>query len=252
MQGIFYGIGVGPGDPELLTIKAVRIMKECDVIAVAVSNPELKMPVYIEGEKAAEAENEKYIQYIEQCMAYQIAVAAVPEIADKSRLLYPMPMMKQKEALRKIHDMCAEKSLEILEHEQNIACITLGDPTVYSTCLYVQKRLKRIGVRTVLVPGVTSFCAAAAAVGTGLAENREMLHIIPASYETEEWVHLKGTKVLMKAGSRLSLVKEQIDKKQMSACMVENCGMDNERIYENAAEIPEQAGYYSLLIAKNK
>lgn len=247
MEGVFYGIGVGPGDPELLTLKAVRTIRECEVIAVAVSAPDFEAPVYEEaGTKSG------YPKLLEKCVAYQIVLPVLPEIAEKARLFLPMPMMKEKEKLKQIHDLCAGLTEEVLRKGQNIALITLGDPTVYSTCLYVHKRLKRRGCKTHLIPGIPSFCAAAARMDMGLVENREELHVIPASYGIEESLDMTGTKVLMKAGKKMPYVKQVVREKGLEAEMVENCGMSNERIYRTVDEIPDDAGYYSLMIIKEK
>ena len=85
---------------------------------------------------------------------------------------------------------------------------------------------------------------------TGLAENKEELHIIPASYGVEESLGLPGTKVLMKAGRKMPEVKQAVRDRGLAVQMVENCGMDNEHIYWGTEEIPEDAGYYSLVIVK--
>lgn len=85
-----------------------------------------------------------------------------------------------------------------------------------------------------------------------LAENRQELHILPASYQIEKGLKLPGTKVLMKAGRKMADVKQILMEKGLDAEMVENCGMENEKVYLSAEEIPEQAGYYSLLIVKEK
>lgn len=245
MQGIFYGVGVGPGDPELMTIKAVKVIRDCDVIAVAVSSPDLQEPEYKEP-----GCGRQYMSFLEKCVAYQIALPSVPEIAGKAKLYLPMPMMKEKEKLKQIHDSCAKKTATILEQGKDVAFITLGDPSVYSTCLYVQKRLKRAGYETRLIAGIPSFCAAAARLGEGLAENQEELHIIPASYEIESGLELPGTKVLMKAGKKMPYVKQIVQERGLQVRMVENCGMETERIYGSVDEIPDQASYYSLILLK--
>lgn len=245
MAGIFYGIGVGPGDPELLTLKALRLIQECEVLAVAVSSPDFKEPVYEEaGEESA------FPELLEKCVAYQIVLGAFPEAVKKAKLFLPMPMMKEKEALKQIHDLCAKRTQALLQEGKNVAFITLGDPTVYSTCLYVHKRLKKQGLKTRLIPGITSFCAAAARMDMGLVENREELHVIPASYGIEESLDMPGTKVLMKAGKKMPYVRQAIRERGLEAEMAENCGMATERIYRNVEEIPDEAGYYSLLIIK--
>ena len=236
---------MGPGDPELLTRKAERLIRECQVTAVPVSDPGLEHPVYEEasGESA-------YAVYLKKCAAYQIALQAVPELAEKAKLFLPMPMIKDKDALKAIHDRDARAAEEILDGGKDIVFLTLGDPTVYSTCMYVHKRLDRDGYPTALVPGIPSFCAAAARLNIPLAENREEIHILPASYGIEESLRLAGTKILMKAGRKMPEVKKILLEEQMDVRMVENCGMDEERICCRAEDIPEQAGYYSLLIVK--
>ncbi len=245
MRGRFIGIGVGPGDPELLTLKAARVIRECHVAAVPVSDPGLEGPVYEEasGESA-------YAAYLEKCAAYQIALAAVPELAEKAKLFLPMPMIKEKAVLKAIHDRDAGAAEAVLDEGKDIVFLTLGDPTVYSTCMYVHKRLDQDGYPTALVPGIPSFCAAAARLNMPLAENREEIHILPASYGIEESLHLPGTKILMKAGRKMPEVKQILIEEKMDVRMVENCGMEEERICCRAEEIPEQAGYYSLLIVK--
>lgn len=245
MEGTFYGVGAGPGDPELLTLQAVRIIRECDVVALAVSDKAFRKPVYDRGGKA-----EELSRYLQRCAAYQIVLPVIPELEKKKKLFLPMPMIKEKEMLRQIHDECADAAEQIIRKGINVAFITLGDPTIYSTCMYVHKRLAEKGIRTCLVPGIPSFCAAAARMNMSLAENREEIHIIPASYGVEDSLGLKGTKVIMKAGAKMPDVKQAVMARKMEIHMVENCGMPDERVYERAEDIPDDAGYYSLMIIK--
>ena len=79
-----------------------------------------------------------------------------------------------------------------------------------------------------------------------------MRHILPASYDIEEGLELPGTKVLMKAGRKMGQVKALLREKELEAKMVENCGMEGERIFRSREEIPDQAGYYSLLVVKDR
>lgn len=245
MSGVLYGIGVGPGDPELMTVKAINKIKECEVLAIPVSDASFTEAIY-----EAEKSESQYSDLLNACVAYQIAVSMLPEIEKKAKLYLPMPMIKVKEQLKVIHDKCAAAASEQLEAGKDIAFITLGDPTVYSTCLYVHKRIKKMGYQTALIPGVPSFCAAAARMNIGLVENKEQLHVIPGSYEIETGLELPGTKVLMKAGRKIPYVKQTVKKKNLEIEMVENCGMENERIYRSADEIPDDAGYYSLIMIK--
>ena len=139
---------------------------------------------------------------------------------------------------------------QYLDEGKRIAFLTLGDPSVYSTYLYIHKRVLRDGYQARIIPGIPSFCAAAAALNIGLAENKEEIHILPASYGIEEGLQMSGTKILMKAGKQMASVKETLRKSKGQFRMVENCGMDGERIYTDPEEVPEKTSYYSLIIIK--
>ena len=188
--------------------------------------------------------------YLDNCTAYQIVLPEVPEIRKKPVLCLPMPMMKEKEELKRIHDAGAKKVEEYLDEGMNIAFLTLGDPSIYSTYLYIHKRVQKDGYQAVIIPGIPSFCAAAAALNLGLAENKEEIHILPASYGIEEGLKLSGTKILMKTGKKMPYVKETVKASNDRFWMVENCGMENEKIYENPDDVPEKSSYYSLIVIK--
>ena len=227
MAGKLYGIGVGPGDPELLTLKAVRLIKECEVIAV----PGMKK---------------------EDTVSYNIVRQAVPEIETKECLEVDMPMSKDKKKLEASHQAAFEKIAGVLDTGKNVVFLTLGDPCVYSTYIYIHQRMVQAGYETEIVSGIPSFCAVSAALNQGLVEKDQMLHVIPSSYGIEEDINLKGTKVLMKAGRKIGQVKKQLKERNAQAVMVENCGMEQEKVYHSVEEIPEQAGYYSLIIVKEQ
>lgn len=227
MAGKLYGIGVGPGDPELLTLKAVRLIKECDIIAVPGKHKE-------------------------ETVAYRIVKQAVPEIAEKECLEVDMPMTKDKEKLELSHKAAFYKVSQVLDSGKSVAFLTLGDPCVYSTYIYIHQRIEQAGYATEIVSGIPSFCAVSATLNQGLVEKSQMLHVIPSSYGIEEGMKLPGTRVLMKAGKKMGQVKEQLKKMNVQVSMVENCGMENEKIYQSAEEIPTEAGYYSLIIVKEE
>ena len=113
MPATIYGVGVGPGDPELMTLKAVRLIRAADVIAVPGDAPQ----------KSA---------------AYQIAAAAVPELEQKALLAVPMPMTRDREQMASAH-RAAASLLEQCAHEgKTVVYLTLGDPTVYCTFAYLR------------------------------------------------------------------------------------------------------------------
>lgn len=227
MAGKLYGVGIGPGDPELLTLKAVRLIRNADVIAV---------PGRVK----------------EETVAYQITVQAVPELADKEFVEVFYPMSKDPEILERCHTESADKIAAVLDQGKDVVFLTLGDTTVYSTYIYVHEKLLERGYEAEIVSGITSFCAVAARLNIGLVEKAEELHIIPASYQIEEALKLKGTKVLMKAASKMGEVKKLLAMCGQDVVMIENCGMPGEKIYRSVEEIPENASYYSLIIVKEK
>lgn len=225
-KGTAYGVGVGPGDPELMTLKAVRLIKENDVIAVPGKDPA-------------------------QTVAYKIAAGAVPEIAGKELVPVIMPMTRDRETVEKAHAEGARLIERYLDEGKNVVFLTLGDSTVYCTFSYLQHILEADGYHVELVNGIPSFCAAAARLGTSLTEWDEMLHILPAVHRTEDLMDLPGNYVLMKSASRMAEVKDALRKSGRKVCAVENCTMESEKVYRDLEEIPDDAGYFSLIIAKS-
>ena len=227
MKGTAYGVGVGPGDPEYMTLKAIRLIKENDVIAVP-------------GKVAKDA------------VAYKIAAAVVPELADKELVPIYMPMVKDRELIDAEHKKAAKLVESYLDQGRNVVYITLGDSTIYCTFSYIQHYLEADGYPVELVAGIPSFCAAAARLNTPLTEWDEPLHVLPAVHKLEDDLALGGNYVLMKSASQMSKVKDMLRRSSRKAVMAENCTMENEKLYRSIDEIPDDAGYFSLIIAKEK
>ena len=225
MKGIAYGVGVGPGDPELMTMKAIRLIRENDVIAVP-------------GKVAKES------------VAYKIAVQAVPELADKELVPVYMPMVKDRQRIDAEHRQGAELLKTYLDQGKNVVYLTLGDSTIYCTFTYLQHILEADGYQVQLVSGVPSFCAAAARLNVPLVEWDEPLHVLPAVHKTEDPLDLPGNYVLMKSASHMAEVKKLLRESGRDVCAVANCGMDTEQVYYNVEDIPDNAGYFFLIIAK--
>ncbi len=225
MRGIAYGVGVGPGDPELMTLKAVRLIRENEVIALPGENPT-------------------------ETTAFKIAAGAVPEITEKELLAVRMPMVKDFESLGPEHKAAAQKIEQILDQGRNVVYLTLGDPTLYCSFSYLQHILEADGYDVSLVSGISSVHAAAARLGIPLTEWNEPLHVYPAVHGPEIGGDTEGTIVLMKTGSRLSEVRSRLPAAGYDLKMVENCGMENEKCYYSAKEMPEKSGYFSIVIAK--
>lgn len=224
MSGILYGVGVGPGDKKLLTLLAVETMKKADMIVVPDTG----------GEKTALNIVSEYI-------------------ADKRVMYCSMPMTRDSSVLRKSHENCAELICAELEKGLNLAFITLGDPTIYSTYMYVHCLVLEKGYCAEIINGIPSFCAAAARLNISLCDGKDALHIIPASYEgVEELLILKGNKVLMKSGKSILNIKKMLEKHDLldQSSMVECCFMENEKIYMKLSDLQEESSYFSIIVVK--
>ena len=225
-KGVFYGVGVGPGDAELMTLKAQRVLRECPVLAVPNS-----------GASAA---------------ALNIVRAAV-DISDKTILDIPMPMTRDREKLDSAHDEAAEKIIRELEQGRDVAMPNIGDVSVYASCAYLLGRVAAAGFETHMIPGVPSFCAAAARLDMSLTTAKKPLVIIPGDAESmDALLEIDGTKVLMKSGKSIADTVKKLENLNLAngARAVENCGMENERVIRDVRELTSGAGYFTTIIIK--
>ena len=225
MSAVLYGVGVGPGDPELMTLKACRLIRENDVIALPGKEPR-------------------------ETVAYKIAVQAVPELAEKELVPVHFPMVMDKEEQHRQHLAGARLLESYLDKGKNVVFLTLGDSTIYCTFSYVQEIAEADGYQTALVNGIPSFCAAAARLNTSLTLWNEPLHVVPATQSLGDRLDLPGNYVLMKSASHMAEVKKMIRDSGKTAMAVENCSTDTEKLYYSVEEIPDDAGYLSLIIVK--
>ncbi len=211
-KGKLLGIGVGPGDHELLTIKAVNALKEVKVICApksAVHKPSL---------------------------ALSIVQPVLKESEDNYDILEPLfPMIEDKIALSRYWDDAAANIIQKLNEGLDVAFITLGDPTVYSTFSYIGIRIANKGFTVEIIPGITSFTGCAATAGISLAEKDEIMVIVPKVDERlEKILEYADTFVVMKT-SRHSEVLEEIinqDKREKEVISIQNCSMDDEMVFK--------------------
>ena len=227
MNGTLYGVGVGPGDPRLMTYLAVDTIKCCPVLAV---------PADGKG----------------KAVAYRIASGIVKNLDQKECLDLATPMTKDRAVLDAAYQTAADRIIEKLEQGLDVACLTLGDPTIYSTYIYIHRLVKARGYDAKIINGIPSFCAVSARLEDSLADRSEQIHIIPSTYGVEDALNLSGTKVLMKAASKMPLVKGALKRSNTTCSMIENCGMPDEHIYHCIDEIPDQASYYSIIVVKEE
>ena len=106
--------------------------------------------------------------------------------------------------------------------------------------------------KTELVNGIPSFCAAAARLNIPLLEWNEQLHVVPVAHKTDVKLDQPGQYVLMKSASHMKEIKERLKESGRDVQVVENCSMQDEKIYRSVDEIPDDAGYFSLILAKEK
>ena len=225
-HGKLWGVGVGPGDPELLTVKAVRVLREADVVIV---------PDASSGDKVALNIVKDYLK-------------------DKQIQFVKTPMVRDKAVMDAAHEAAADTICALLDDGKQVAFLTLGDPAIYSTYMYIHQKVLRRGYAVEVVPGIPSFCAAAARLNQSLCLGREPLIIIPASHDQNDLMDLPGNKVFMKAGRSILELQQALGEKGLleGASMVENCSMENERVYPHFADLKEPSGYFSLVIVKGE
>ncbi|WP_367924320.1 precorrin-2 C(20)-methyltransferase [uncultured Ruthenibacterium sp.] len=229
-KGIFYSVGIGPGDPELITLKAIRILRKCSVVAA----PQTKS-----GEM----------------LALSIARQAV-NLEDKQVLPLQFTMSRNRKEQQAAHFKAAQKVKNYLDLGQDVAMLNLGDVSIYATASYLAQILQEDGYETKMVPGVTSFCAVAARLNLSLTDMDTPVHIIPGSSQEalSKSLEMPGTKVLMKSGRQLPEVLEQLEKsgKLKASAMVCNCGLADEQVYQDLSKFPveQQAGYFATIVVK--
>ena len=231
--GILYGIGVGPGDPKLMTIQALETIRSCDLIVLpAVSK--------------------------EECYAYRIVEQVCPEIADMPLLCMPFPMIKDAQKLELAHKRIYDAVEDYLRQGLRVGMLTIGDPGIYSTYMYMHRCAADAGWEARIVSGVPSFCAVAARLGISLGEKDEEIHIIPAAYDMRESLGFHGTRIYMKSGKKLEellrVLREAMQDKESRVHQdiygISNCGMENEQVYYGLDELEQAKGYLTTVIVK--
>jgi precorrin-2/cobalt-factor-2 C20-methyltransferase len=230
-MGRLYGIGLGPGDPELVTVKASRLLGSVS---------------WVFAPKADDALGS---------IAKGIALSHVAPTTKLVELVYPMT--RDVEILERHWGAAAATIADVLRGGDDAAFITLGDPMLYSTCAYLVRALRRVvpEVAIEIVPGITSFCASAALTGFVLGEKDSKLLVAPAPdslVELEQMTRQGGRLVLMKVGSRLPRLVDWLRVLGLleRSCLVSRAGLAGQRVFSNVepgAEL-EQLGYLSTLL----
>ena len=212
-KGKLIGIGVGPGDTELLTLKAARILETVPVIFSPKSSKE------------------------KESIALSIVRPILEKRSDYKRLMIVapiFPMIEDKDELEKVWTSASEMIAQYLDSGRDVAFITLGDSSIFSTYSYVQKKL--IGKYEIeTVPGITSFTACAAAKNETLVEQNEILRIVPKIDDRlNNVLDTSDSIVLMKASRNTTELEATIEEKNRpkEIYSVQNCTRENEKIIE--------------------
>ncbi len=230
MKGIFFGIGVGPGDPELLTVKAIRAMEKADVliapktekkdgsVALSIAQPYLKKNIEI---------------------VYQV-----------------FPMVANFAESTDAWEENKAEILALLEEGKNVAFLTLGDPMFYSTYIYVYRLLEHEDVEIQTIPGIPAFCAIGSQLGYPIVEGNDIVSIIPATASPEKIAKIlpvTDNAVLMKVYKNFPAIADMLSENNLAkkAVMVSRCGLpDEERIDDIEAQKEKKVNYLSTILTR--
>lgn len=232
LKGTFYGVSVGPGDPELLTLQAVRLIRQCPVLAA---------PQTSSG----------------QMLALDIARRALVHeniLDDKTILPLHFAMSRDPAVLAASHENAAQAVLPYLDAGQDVAMLNIGDVSIYATFGYLQEILQTKGYTTAMAAGVPSFCAAAARLNCPLTGGMDApLTIAPGSW-ADRVLDVPGAKVLMKSGRQLPALLDTLEArgKLADSALVCNCGLPDEAVWPDlsAARPENSAGYFATVLVK--
>jgi len=231
--GTFYGVGVGPGDPELLTLKAQRVLRQVPVLCVPKSRDE--------GESYAL----QIVSHLMERPRQHLIELLFPMTKDRARL-----EVHWNEALAQI--------IVPLREGRDVAFVTEGDPSIYSTFQHLYRLLKERfpEIPTEIVPGISAINGSAAAAGVPLVDGAERLAVLPATYEgdkLDEVLKQFDAVVLMKVHRVMDRVLDHLERLDLidKAVFVSRCGSLNQRIVRDVGSLRgEELEYLSLLIVK--
>jgi precorrin-2/cobalt-factor-2 C20-methyltransferase len=228
MNGVLYGVGVGPGDPELITLKSLRLIKSTEVIAY----PKLK------GSKS-------------------FARNIIEEFIDlpKFEIAIEIPMTVNRLPAQRAYDAAAQEISSHLNMGKNVVFLCEGDPFFYGSFMYLHSRLyKKYLVE--IVPGVSSMTACAAMAKKPLAARNEVLTVLPgplSKKELERRLADNNSSAIMKVGRHIKKIKSVIDRLGLmdSSLYIERASLKEQRILK-LIDAPELAPYFSMILVSKE
>lgn len=231
-RGTFYGLGVGPGDPEWITVKAARVLQRCPHVCVPKSK--------VASESVA----------LDIARSYLRPDAAIHELA--------FPMTSDEQVLQDSWRRAASAVLQILDGGEDCCFLTLGDALLYSTYIYLLRELRTLcpEITVVTVPGITAFSAAAALTNFAVGEKKQLVTIVPAADDFGPFtaaLDRGGTVVLMKVGNRLERILNELASRNLlsQAVFVSHAGMAQQHVETDLSRLrgrEAETGYLSILI----
>ncbi len=231
ITGVLYGLGIGPGDPELLTLKAVRVLGAVDVVFAAASSKN------------------------DYSLSLRIAAPHLRPEAVIERLDFPMT--SDRSTLLQAWERNAARVAETLDSGRDAAFLTLGDPMTYSTFIYLLRTLEARGdaPRVEVVPGITSYHAAAARTRTPLAEAGQSLAVISGAAGPERLKALLAVAdnaVVLKAYRNFGPLRQALDELELGdkAVFVSRLGMEDECVVFGLEHAPDAPHYLSLVLVR--
>ncbi len=230
--GIFYGVGVGPGDPELMTVKAVKVLKRVHAIFTAASTKN------------------------DYSTALEIARSYIPKTAEIVAL--PFRMTLEQAARCQAREKNAKKVLSVLQKGRDAAFLTLGDPLTYSTFSYLAQALQNLESQVIIrtIPGITSYQGAAARLMVPLCEGGESLLILSGTQgemTLKDAVTLADNIVVLKTYKNFSKILKTLEDLELAdkTVGISCCGLEGEKIITDIRKYKDyHPSYFTLLIIK--
>jgi precorrin-2/cobalt-factor-2 C20-methyltransferase len=251
MTGKLYVVGIGPGDPELMTLKATRILKEVSCIFVPKGREEgISLALSI-VQKALSLENK---EIVEAYFPMKKTRGQGSGVRDQGK-----EVSETGNELEAKWNEIVEDVLNRLDRGIDAAFITIGDPGIYSTFFYLYDKLleRKPALAIEIVPGISSINAAAARAGLYLGLGNERIAILPANYldSLEDTLEKFDTVVLMKVSKVFNTVRDMLNRMNLAAqaTYVVRAGMDDERVYKDIGQVKEEElNYFSLMIVRKR